>query len=88
MHSWENDDVRTFVGEPLNHIHQDTKSARLIAVCKRYLHMKRPLEWLRNCQVIWKHIPGLFVFVFFLVSSEKNEKIGVWREIVFSLTSQ
>ena len=27
----------TFVGEPLNHIHQDTKvkSARLIAVCKR-----------------------------------------------------
>ena len=27
----------TFVGEPLNHIHQDTKSARLIAVCKRSL---------------------------------------------------
>ena len=25
----------TFVGEPLNHIYQDTKSARLIAVCKR-----------------------------------------------------
>ena len=25
----------TIVGEPLNHIHQDTKSARLIAVCKR-----------------------------------------------------
>ena len=25
----------TFVGEPLNRIHQDTKSARLIAVCKR-----------------------------------------------------
>ena len=24
-----------FVGEPLNHIHKDTKSARLIAVCKR-----------------------------------------------------
>ena len=24
-----------FVGKPLNHIHQDTKSARLIAVCKR-----------------------------------------------------
>ena len=23
------------VGEPLNHINQDTKSARLIAVCKR-----------------------------------------------------
>ena len=25
------------IGEPLNHIHQDTKSARLIAVCKRTL---------------------------------------------------
>ena len=23
------------MGKPLNHIHQDTKSARLIAVCKR-----------------------------------------------------
>ena len=31
MHSWENDTA--FVGEPLNHIHEDTKSARLIAVC-------------------------------------------------------
>ena len=28
MHSWENND-------PLNHIRQDTKSARLIAVCRR-----------------------------------------------------
>ena len=28
-----------FVGEPLNHIHQDTKSARLIAVCKRRLKL-------------------------------------------------
>ena len=35
MHSWEND--ATLVGEPLNYIHQDTKSARLIAVCKRSL---------------------------------------------------
>ena len=34
MHSWENSAV-AFVVEPLNHIHQDTKSARLIAVCKR-----------------------------------------------------
>ena len=25
------------MGEPLNHIHQDTKSAQLIAVCKRSL---------------------------------------------------
>ena len=29
----------TFVGEPLNHIHQDTKSARSIAVCKRSLRV-------------------------------------------------
>ena len=33
MHSCENDDVLSC--EPLNHIHQNTKSARLIAVCKR-----------------------------------------------------
>ena len=30
----------TFVGEPLNHIHQDTKSAWLIAVCKRSLYQR------------------------------------------------
>ena len=29
MQSWENDAVYTFAGCPLNHIHQDTKSARL-----------------------------------------------------------
>ena len=34
MYSSEND-VVLLVCEPLNHIHQDTKSARLIAVCKR-----------------------------------------------------
>ena len=33
MHSWENG--TTSVAEPLNHIHQDTKSVRLIAVCNR-----------------------------------------------------
>ena len=27
--------LTAFLGEPLNHIYQDTKSARLIAVCKR-----------------------------------------------------
>ena len=37
MHSSENDPVLISVCEPLNHIHQDTKSARLIAVCKRTL---------------------------------------------------
>ena len=39
MHSWENDTA--FVGELLNRIHQDTKSARLIAVCKRTLKSGR-----------------------------------------------
>ena len=28
-----------FVGQPLNHIHQDTKSAQLIAVCKLSLNL-------------------------------------------------
>ena len=28
-----------FVSEPLNHIHQDTKSARLIALCKHTLNI-------------------------------------------------
>ena len=40
IHSWENDAVLS-LGEPLNHIHQDTKSARLIAVCK---HRLRPVQ--------------------------------------------
>ena len=35
MHSSENDAV-------LNHIHQDTKSARLIAVCKRSIMRQIP----------------------------------------------
>ena len=36
MHSWEKFRC-TFVSEPLNHIHQDTKSVRLLAVSKRSL---------------------------------------------------
>ena len=35
MHLSENDAVLISVCEPLNYIHQDTKSARLIAVCRR-----------------------------------------------------
>ena len=37
-------EVGTFVGEPLNHIHQDTKSARLIAVCKRTNRQKTKIS--------------------------------------------
>ena len=35
MYLSENDAVLISVCEPLNYIHQDTKSARLIAVCRR-----------------------------------------------------
>ena len=44
MHSSENDAVLISVCEPLNHIHQDTKSARLIAVCKRSISKLEPME--------------------------------------------
>ena len=37
MHSRENHDAVLSLGQPLNHIHQETKSVRLIAVCKRGL---------------------------------------------------
>ena len=43
MHSWENDDVLS--GGPLNHIHQNTKSARLIAMCERSLKGKSSEKW-------------------------------------------
>ena len=46
------------MGEPLNHIHQDTKSARLIAVCKRTLKVKVPGELTRMAS-IWR-IDGVF----------------------------
>ena len=48
------------MGEPLNHIHQDTKSTRLIAVCKRSLRVSGILVIL----------PGhFFAFSLFLMRS-------------------
>ena len=52
MHSWENDAV-LFVGEPLNHIHQDTRSARLIAVCKRSLKARLHARFLLRFFSFW-----------------------------------
>ena len=37
----ENDAVLISVCEPINYIHQDTKSARLIAVCKRSITLHK-----------------------------------------------
>ena len=51
MHSSENDAVLIFVCEPLNHIHQDTKSARLIAVCKRSITLNKFGKRARGCCV-------------------------------------
>ena len=41
MDTSENDAVLISVSEPLNHIHQDTKSSRLIAVCKRSIILNK-----------------------------------------------
>ena len=51
MHSSENDAVLISVCEPLNHIHQDTKSARLIAVCKRSITLNKFGKRARGCCV-------------------------------------
>ena len=40
-HLSENDVVLISVSEPLNYIHQDTKSARLIAVCGRSIALNK-----------------------------------------------
>ena len=51
MHVSENDAVLISVCEPSNHIHQDTKSARLIAVCKRSITLNKFGKWARGCCV-------------------------------------
>ena len=62
MHSWENDDVLS--GGPLNHIHQNTKSARLIAMCERSLILNFYFLWI-FCFVLtvledpWRNAPFL-----------------------------
>ena len=46
------------MGEPLNHIHQDTKSARLIAVCRRTLsRFSQATNWIDDhCLVLYRLI--------------------------------
>ena len=51
MHTSENDAVLISVSEPLNHIDQDTKSARLIAVCKRGITLNKFGKRARDCCV-------------------------------------
>ena len=51
MHLSENDAVLISVCEPLNYIHQDTKSARLIAVCKRSITLNKFGKRARGCCV-------------------------------------
>ena len=57
MHLSENDAVLISVCEPLYYIHQDTKSARLIAVCRRSITLNK--FGLSN-----KRARGCFVHVF------------------------
>ena len=51
MYLSENDAVLISVCEPLNYIHQDTKSARLIAVCKRSITLNKFGKRVRGCCV-------------------------------------
>ena len=51
MHLSENDAVIISVCKPLNYIHQDTKSARLIAVCRRGITLNKFGKRARGCCV-------------------------------------
>ena len=51
MHSSENDVVLISGCEPLNHIHQDKKSAQLIAVCKRIITLNKFGKRAKGCCV-------------------------------------
>ena len=59
----------TIVGEPLNHIHQDTKSARLIAVCKRTLKPEHRTKQRMRCVTV-KMRPVLEGVFFIRLGSE------------------
>ena len=55
----------TIVGEPLTHIHQDTKSARLIAVCERSFNLSHS-SWAKYTERKLKIIYSLcFVYNYF-----------------------
>ena len=51
MHLSENGAVLISECEPLNYIHQDTKSARLIAVCRRSITLNKFGKRARGCCV-------------------------------------
>ena len=60
MHLSENDAVLISVCEPLNYIHQDTKSARLIAVCRRSITLNKFGKRARGCCV---HVFLVYIYV-------------------------
>ena len=77
MHLSENDAVLISVCEPLNHIHQDTESARLIAVCKRSITLNKFGKQVRGCSVhVFLAIRGTAIseLQFLVLSKEKTAK--------------
>ena len=69
MHSSENDAVLITVCEPLNHIYQDTKSARLIAVCKLSITLNKFGKRARGCCV------RVFLFHELITHPDKKNRI-------------
>ena len=83
------------MGEPLNHIHQGTKSARLIAVCKRSFIETVELQRARSAsdstlfQVlpnfhecfynVWEHTGKNIFYFFYKITRIENQNV----EIVF-----
>ena len=72
MHLSENDAVLISVYEPLNYIHQDMKSARLIAVCRRSITLNKFGKRARGCCV--------HVFLVTIVSNPYIQCIGHWAK--------
>ena len=65
------------VCEPLNHIHQDTKSARLIAVCKRSITLNKFGKRARGCCV---HV---FLVLINLLSARTNTVPELLKATIF-----
>ena len=66
MHLSENDVVLISVCEPLNYIHQDTKSARLSAVCKRSITLNKFGKRAKGCCV---HVFLVCLFIYLYAST-------------------
>ena len=64
------------VCEPLNHIHQDTKSARLIAVCKRSIKLNKFGKRAKGCCV---HVFLVLVYEVMQVTWQEDHKLNYER---------